>query len=446
MRFPENESSILEWKKEIPQNDQILKTIIGFCNHNGGKIVIGVSDNGEITGLAEDEVQKALESVEQSIYDASYPTIIPRIYTQRFGDKSVLIIEVSAGMSKPYFRKSEGLDKGTYVRIGRTTMKATPEMIQELKWQASGIDYETMANYKARKEDLDEKKIQYFLDHRKNKGRADLDDSVMSSYHLIVLEHSQFYPTQAGLLLFGKDPQHFLSEAMIICSHFEGNSGRNTIATIDCEGMLFDQFKQAFSFVLSRLSKSFQIHGPQRTQKLEIPEVAIREALLNALIHRNYFIKAPIKISIYDNRLEIYSPGSFPGPLNITKIKAGITYLRNPLICKIFREAGYVEKLGTGFISIFESYELEGLEDPQIIEGENFIKCILPREAKTTVQKTAHNELSKLFSLSTEISIDDVQQILGVSRQTASRVMNRLIKEGLVVRQGKARSTKYKLR
>ncbi len=446
MKYPEEESSSVEWKREIPQSDQILKTVIGFCNHNGGKIVIGVNNLGEIIGVAEEDMQKALESLEKAIYEASYPTIIPRIYSQRFGEKSLLIIEVSSGMSKPYFRKSEGLDKGTYLRIGRSTMKATSDMIEELRWQSSGIDFETLPNYRAKKEDLDEKKIQYFLDHRKNLGKAEVSDAILSAYHLLTTEHSKFYPTQIALLLFGKQPQYFLSEAMIICSHFEGNSGRKTLATIDCEGRLFEQFKQAYSFILGRLSKSFEIRGPKRTQKLEIPEVAIREALLNAIIHRNYHIKAPIKIAIFENRIEIHSPGGFPGPLDPSNLKAGITYLRNPVLCKIFRESGYVEKLGTGFISIFESYEKEGLADPQVIEGENFVKSILPRVMKIADGNKEKKELSKLFSISREISIEDVQNILGVSRQTASRKMNRYIKEGLVERLGKTRATRFKIR
>ncbi len=445
MKYPEPESFSIEWKREIPQNDQILKTIIGFCNHNGGKIVIGVSDSGDIVGLSENGIQNALEYLEKAIYEASHPTIIPRVYSQRFEDKSLLIIEVSSGMSKPYFRKSEGVEKGTYVRVGRSTMRATPDMIDELRWQSSGLNFETLPNYRAKKEDLELSKIQYFLDHRKNLGEAELNDTTLLAYQLLIDEHSKLYPTHVALLLFGKRPQFFISEAMIICSHFEGISGRNTLATIDCEGDLFEQYRQALSFILSRLSKAFKISGTVRNQKLEIPEVAIREALLNAIIHRNYHIKAPIKVAIYENRLEIHSPGGFPGPLDPKNLKAGITYLRNPVLCKIFRERGMVEKLGSGLITIFESYKKENLADPQIVEGENYVKSILPRYSRTKDKTIENQELSKLFALSTEISIDDVQKILAVSRQTASRKMNHYIKLGFVERRGQSRNTRYVL-
>lgn len=443
MRYPEDESSTVEWKREFPQNDQIIKTIIGFCNHNGGKITIGVADSGEIVGVSLGEIQKAMESLEKAIFEASHPTIIPRVYAQRFGEKTVLIVEVSTGMSKPYFRKSEGLDRGTYIRIGRNTVRATPDMIEELRWQANGMNYETFPNYRATKEDLDEKAIQQFLDHRKNHAHAECNDPTLRAYSLLVMEHSKLYPTHAALLLFGKQPQFFLTEAMVICSHFQGTSGREAIASVDCEGTLFEQFKQAYSFITSRLYKAFKIRGPKREEKLEIPEVAIREALLNALIHRNYHIKAPIKIAIYDDRVEIFSPGSFAGPFDPNNLRAGITYLRNPILCKILREAGYVEKLGTGLIAIFESYEERGLETPRIIEGENYVKSILPRALKKVKSDAEETELNKLFHSTSEISVNDVQRILGVSRATASRKMSHWIQSGKVKRIGKTRSVRY---
>jgi len=442
MRYPEDESSTVEWKRELPQNEQIVKTVIAFCNHNGGKVVVGVADSGEIVGVPVGEIQKAMEFLDQAIYDAAHPTIIPRIYAQRFGEQSVLIIEVSSGMSKPYFRKSEGLDGGTFIRLGRSTMRATPDIIEELRWQSNGINFETLPNYRGTKEDIDLEAVQYFLDHRKNQAHAECNESILRAYSLLVLEHSKCYATNAALLLFGKKPQFFLTEAMIICTHFQGIAGREAIASVDCDGTLFNQFKQAYSFITSRLYKSFKIRGPKREERLEIPEVAIREALLNAIIHRNYHIKGPTKVSIYDNRVEIFNPGSFVGPFDPNNLKTGITCLRNPIICKVFREAGYVEKLGTGLIAIFDSYEERNLAHPYILEGENFVKIVLPREALTKVKK---DELNRLFASFSEISLNDIQKILRVSRATATRKINRWIKEGKVERIGQTRSIRFRL-
>ncbi len=444
MRYPENESSTVEWKREYPRNDQILKTIIGFCNQDGGKLIIGVSNDGTVVGVPPAEVQKALEFLEKMVFDGSHPPIIPRVSSQRFGGKYLLIIEVSAGMSKPYYRKADGVDKGTYVRLGRSTLLATASMIEELRWQSVGLQFETLPCYKARKEDLDMGKIEHFLSHRKNHGAAPASDPMLRAYRLILMEHSIVYPTNVGLLLFGKEPQHFFSEAMIICTQFHGVSGREVMGSLDCEGGLFEQFQQAYSFVVKRLSKAFTIDGPQRKETLEIPEVAIREALLNAIVHRNYHIQAPTKVSIYEDRIEIFSPGGFPGPLDPANLRAGITHMRNPALCKVFREAGYVEKLGSGLIAIFEAYEARELETPQVLEGVNHVKCILPRTMKKKKRGRKQSVLEQLFALSSEISLIDVQKILGVSRATATRRMNELIEAGSVERIGKTKAIRFR--
>jgi ATP-dependent DNA helicase RecG len=444
-RYPESESALLEFKREVPKNEQIVKTIIGFCNQKGGRLILGVDDNRTIVGLPEDQINKLLESLDHSIYEACYPPIIPLLSAQVFGDKTILIISVSSGMSKPYFRKSEGIEKGTYIRVGRSTVHATPAMIEELKWQSHRIDFEKLPVYNASLNTLDNQLIQNFLDARKNQASAKVTQDVLRSYSLIVEEHSEIFPTYAGILNFGKSPQFFLSEAMIIVSHFQGIEGRDAIASIDCEGTLLNQFQQAHHFVLNRLSKSFSITGIVRNEKLEIPEIAFREALINLLIHRNYHIQAPSKIAIYDDRLELFNPGNFSGPIEQDQLLKGLTYLRNPAICKIFREMGLAEKMGTGFINIFKSYEAWGLETPQIIEGANFIKCILPRGSSQVPTKMQTEEgILALFYSQNEITTQDVINKFSISRATAQRWLNSLLEKRLIERIGRTRNLRYR--
>lgn len=445
IRYPEMESSFLEFKREVPKNDQIIKTIIGFCNQKGGKLILGVADDRTIIGLPESEIEHLLESLDHAIYEACHPTIIPVISQQRFGDKSILVISVSAGMNKPYYRKSEGMHRGTFVRIGRSTVKATPEMIEELKWQSHNIDFEKLPIYRAKTEDIDGQLIQKFLNARKNHAKAENSQEIMRSYSLIAEEHHKWYPTHAGILLFGKDPQFYLSEAMVICCHFKGIEGRDAIASIDCVGTLLNQYHQAHNFILSRLSHSFTIEGMIREEKLEIPEVAFREALLNLLIHRNYHLPSPSKILIYDDRVEFFSAGNFWGPIKSDQLLKGMTYLRNPAICKVFREVGLVEKMGTGFIQIFKSYEKWGLEKPQIFEGDNFVKCILPRpHHHQQLLKSTEPDILSLFYAKAEITIHDIMNKYSVSRTTAQRWLQTLLDQNKIAREGKTRNVRYR--
>lgn len=268
----------------------------------------------------------------------------------------------------------------------------------------------------------------------------------MKAYHLIGEEDKKYLTTNAGLLLFGKHPQHYFSEAMIICAHFRGISGRDVVATVDCEGTLFEQFESAFTFLLSRLSRSFVIRGVKREETLEIPEEAIREALLNAIIHRNYHQTSPLRISIYDDRVEILSPGTFPGPLDSTSMKAGLTFLRNPLICRIFREAGYVEKMGTGLLTIFNSYEKRGLMEPQIFELNSFVKCILPRKTipGSALLSEDAKKIEEVIASQGEITINELVKMFSLSRPTIWRRLQELLQQGMIERIGHTRGARYR--
>lgn len=443
MYYPEFESQILELKSEFPQNDQIIKTMIGFCNTSGGKLVIGVRNDGLILGVDENKMMQMMEWLEQSIYDATTPPIIPKVLSQRKGEKIILIIEVSSGMNKPYYRYSEGLEKGTYVRIGRSTMRASFEMIEELKWQSRGLSYDIMPLYQAKVDDLDQKKILEFLKQRKINAESFVTQEVLKNYKITYEEHTQVFPTIAGMLLFGKNVEYWLSEAMIICTHFAGTSGREAIASRDCKGPLFEQFKEAYEFIISRLNRSFSIRGPKRKEIMEIPEIAIRELLLNAIIHRNYHMRAPSKIAIYENRIEIFSPGSFPSPF--PNLHMGLTDVRNMAICNIFREAGYIEKLGSGFLTVFDSYAQRGLAEPEIINGDNFVKCILPRHGFGTREPITEKQKILQLVLSNELlSAADVINATHIPRSTASRYLAELTKEGKILRSGQGKGTRYR--
>jgi len=443
MKYPESESHTLEFKSTLPKNDQIIKTVIGFCNQAGGRLILGIDNDGKIIGIEEDEAMQWMESLEHTIYQATTPPIIPKIFLQRIGDKLILALKVSSGMNKPYYKKSEGLERGTYVRAGRSILRATSDMIEELRWQGRGISFDVMPIYQAVIDDLDSNKILKFLKTRSKERQIVITEEVLKAYKLIAEEHAHIYPSVCGLLLFGKKVDYWFSEAMIICTHFSGISGREAIATRDCLGTLFEQFSNAYEFILSQINRSFTIRGPKREEKFELPEVAIRELLLNAIIHRNYHLRAPIKVAIYQNRIEIFSPGGFPTPF--ASVKLGLTDVRNMAVCKIFRESGYIEKLGTGILTAFEAYEKWGLPEPTIIDGENFVKCILPRGSYGAVQVPDDLQLIlKLFTTADELAVSDVIETLHISRATATRRFNELVKNGALIKIGKGKGTKYK--
>lgn len=451
MKYPEPESSFLEFKREMPKNDQIVKTIIGFCNRYGGKIIIGVNDDRTIIGIADNDVEEMMESLDRMIYEATSPPILPLVYTRTMGDKTVLYIEVSKGMNKPYYRRSEGLENGVYIRIGRHTLRANADLSEELKWQSRGITFDTLPVYQASIElDIDTKKVENFFQKRKGRPTVKVTTELLEAYEIYIKEHGKVYPTSAGILLFGTNPQQYFSESMIICTHYAGIDGREALATKDCTGTLFEQYQEATAFMFSRLYRSFTIKGFERQEVLEVPEIALREVLLNMLVHRNYHIKSPAKISIYDNRIEFFSPGDFPGPLDTHNLLEGMSFLRNPAICRIFREAHLMEKLGTGFIALFNSYMQMNLPTPQIVEGTSFVKCVLPRNTPETIALQQKKDLLPplksvydLFGVAGEVTVAQVMTALNLPRSTAGRRLATLAQAKLIVKKGAGRAARY---
>ncbi|MES2198721.1 MAG: RNA-binding domain-containing protein [Chlamydiota bacterium] len=453
MKYPEPKSSFLEFKREMPKKDQIIKTIIGFCNRYGGKVIIGIDDDRTIIGLSDEIINEIMESLDRTIYEATTPPILPSVYTRMMDNKTILCIEVSKGMNKPYYRRSEGLENGVYIRVGRHTLRANADLNEELRWQSRGISFDTLPVYQADTElHLDEKKIHDFFQKRKGRSKVNLTRELVEAYGLIVKDHGKSYPTIAGLLLFGKNPEQYLSEAMIICTHFAGVEGREALATKDCTGTLFEQYQEATAFILSRLYRSFTIKGFERKETLEVPEVALREVLLNMLVHRNYHLKTPAKISIYDDRIEFFSPGDFPGPLDAHNLLDGMSFLRNPAICRAFREAHLIEKLGTGLITLFNSYKQIELPRPQVLEGISFVKCVLPRSTPEILrlqpEKTLPTNLKNiydLFEVANEITISHVVATLNLPRSTAGRHLAALERAKLIIKKGTGRSARYVL-
>ncbi len=445
MQYPEKESATLEFKQQMPSKQQIAKTMVAFCNLFGGKLIIGVDNQRNIIGVPEQDIGELILSLQHSIYQTCSPPILASIYTRRISDKLAIVIEVSSGMNKPYFLSAQGLNNGVFIRIGASTVKASATIIQELMWQSKGFSADAIPVHFAEKKTIDINRFKYFLQEKTMALPITHLEKQLLNYKILTEEYQHQYPTLGGILLFSHEPQRYFSEAFIICTHFKGTSGRQGIATRDCNGSLIEQINDAITFVTERLNKQFIIGAKKREQKLEIPEEALREVIINAIAHRDYSLSGPIKIAIYDDRIEVFSPGNFPGPLKIEELESGITYIRNHVICRVLRELGYIEKLGSGFITIFQSYRNQNLPSPTVLEGTGFVKCILPRATLQTAEKTTQEEdIMHLFYKTDEINSQMIAEALGISRQTVARRLSQLISNGKIERLGQGPTTRYR--
>ena len=365
-------TKILELKERLPHYDQIAKTIIAFSNTSGGRLVLGVDNDRKIVGVHDDEVFELQDAIASIIYDRCAPNIIPEIYTQHIQGKTLLVVEVFRGNLLPYYLKAEGKHHGTYIRIGATNRKAGYDNILELERQRRHSSYDEEINYEV---DFARVDIANLTRKFQDIGKP-LDEEKLRNLGLIGAERGQLFPTNGLLILLG-----LFAHCCIKCGRFRGKTMEVFLDQKEYRGDLFTQLEQAEHFILNYISVRGEIKGLQRTDTYEIPLEAIREALLNALVHRDYINTGrDIKIGVYDDVVNIVSPGGFPNTLTEKEVLAGRSELRNKVVARVLKELKYIEQWGSGVQRMLSSCARQGLRTPRIRETGDFVDVELYRE------------------------------------------------------------------
>jgi ATP-dependent DNA helicase RecG len=438
--YHDRESKSLEFKSKLPEFSKLIKTCIAFANGVGGQIVIGVEDGSRrLVDITDKDRDRLYDEFPNSLYDAVSPTLIPQVYEKRIENNSVLIIQIPPGTKKPYYLKSEGLPKGVYVRVGSNTRRANQDFIEELVRESARVNFD---------EELIRKGVDVLSQSLlKNFYKSHVKTNRLLSDRVIGISgagHNSFHPTVTGVLFFTDDPHLYLPEASVICTVFKGDSGREIILSQELTGPIDQLAVDSLQLVSSWLSRDYKRTGVRLTGKSLIPEDALREAIVNALIHRKYSTPGAVKIAIYENHLDIFSPGCFPGLVDLENLGDGTTFLRNPHIARIAHRMSLVEKLGSGIRLIFDSCKASGLKQPQYMEGEDSVKVTFFFERIRRVDQSDENAIASLIETHPEVSIAEVMKYLNVSRNTATRKLNNLVNQKRLIRVGKGPSVRYK--
>lgn len=440
--YPERESKTLEFKETLPKKlFSLLKTCVAFANGTGGKIIFGVKDQTrEIVGISEACRNKLYDEFPNSLYDATSPSLLAEIYERNFAGTHLLIIEIPQSYKKPVFIKAEGSQEGVYIRVGSNTRKADKNQIEELMRETTRMTYDeemVKADISILSSEL-LKTIYPRMQHERllaEKVLMQLNSNTKS-----------LYPTVTGVLCFCDQPDIYLPEALIRCSRFSGTSGRNIIQTEEMQGTILDQIEKAFNLIKSWLVRDYKLIGVKFVGQSMFPEIALREAIINAVLHRKYSIAGAIKIALYDDRLEIFSPGNFPGPIDLNSLGDGTTYLRNPHLTRLARRLGLIESLGTGIRLILETTKKAGLKRPEFIENADSVKVVFYFAAEKNPDVAEETALLQLFEKQQQLQIVDIMKFLKISRNTATRKLNHLIKTGKIIRLGKGPAVRFILK
>ena len=385
LEIQKGESKTLEFKQQLPKGQQIAKTLIAFANSSGGKLIVGVTDDRQLVGI-QDDIFELQDKITSMIYELCAPQLAAQIYIENIDGVELLVVEVARGSLFPYYLKSVGREQGTYIRLGASNRVASSEHIQQLELQRLNISFDALANYQYPLEKLD----LTVLEAAFKAADKTLTLEKMLNLKLLVEEQGQRYASHGLLILLGQY-EHVMTQ----CARFKGTNMSVFLDRKEYTGDLFSQIEQAEIFIKNHLSLRAEIRGLKRYDYLEIPENAIREALVNAYVHRDYSnFGRNIKVAVYDDLVNIVSPGGLPNGLTEADLLQGRSEIRNRVLARVFRELGYIEHWGSGLQRIKQMCEAENLPTPEFLETNDFFDVKLYRPVIELVSDTVGGTVS----------------------------------------------------
>ena len=434
------EGKTLEFKKELPKNRQnLLKTVVAFANGAGGNIYVGVNDDRTVTGIKEEpfDLEEKLASI---IYDSISP--IPNVFFQTvaFEDKVIFIIRILPGANKPYYLKKPGPEDGIFVRVGSTNRKTDSQGTAELRRQARNISLDQEIDLSFDCDILDMRLLEKFIELRGLKAKPGLN-------YFVKIKAAQRYdhachPTIGGVLLFCSALPDEYSYARFRVSRFKAENRADLINSTTINDGLLVMPEKVMDFVQLYMEKKIEISALRRKEDYDIPLPAIREGILNAICHRDYSITgSDNKLDIFSDRIEITSPGTLPFGITLQDLGEGISEVRNRLIVKIFREAGYVEQLGTGIMRIKEACRTNALPEPKFEETGNFFKVTIFRSRLALLPDL--EDVYELIRQGDPLSSSEIAEKLNIHQNTALKRLRQLEEKGLIYKQGSGPRVRY---
>ena len=375
------EGKTLEFKRDLSSPDGPLRALVAFANSAGGRLVIGVTDDGTVVGV--DDPLAEEERIASLIDDRISPQLVPAIDLVTLRDKTVLIVDVPLSTRRPHHITRLGPEAGVYVRLGSTTRQADPALVAELERNARGIAFEGLPEPRAAFEDLDLEVLS------KLRGRSTSVANLLA-LGLAVQQGDQIVPTNAGILAACPDPTRFHPSAWVQCGRLRGPHGTDIFDQTEIHGPMPLAVDRAVEFLLKHAYKTAVFGQVRRRDIYSIPIEPIREVIVNALVHASYAERStPIRIGFYDDRIQVDSPGLLLPGMTIDTMRR-VSRLRNPALARIFREAGIMEQWGTGVQRVFEQVAEAGLPDPIIEEIQDRVRVTIYIPNHDPQQATAH--------------------------------------------------------
>ena len=370
------ENFYIEFKEEKVKAKDLGEEIVAFANSEGGTILIGVSDDGNITGITDKKIEETIMNI---CRNNIVPNIIPSFEYAIINDKKIVILGIPKGLSKPY----STVDNKYYIRVGTTKRIASREELLRLFEGNGSLHFDISPVINTSIKDLN---LDVIRDYYLKYNAFDLYDEEKEQVERLLINadilkelNGEKVCSVGGLLIFGKMPQRYLPQNGITFAHFNGSEISDEL--IDkkvIEGRIQDIAENTLTIIKNNILAPSVIKNLKRVEVEEYPKVVLREALVNSLVHRNYSIYgSKIRIFMFNDRIEFRSPGRLPNTVTTEKMKVGVSFARNPFLVKYMENMRYIDQLGRGIPMIIKKMKSITDIEPKLEEvGEEFILTI----------------------------------------------------------------------
>ena len=445
-----------------------------------------------MVGIPEDKVFQEIDAITNAISDSCEPTIIPDVYLQNINDKPVIVAEIRAGRQKPYYIKTDGMENGVYIRVSGTTRPADRDMSRELYYECDARSFDSVIRRDIEVTEEDIKKLcgqmkeVAVANSKSNLQRSSVKDvtkNVLLSWGILKKDDNEkIYPTNAYVYLTGQGGLR----SMIQCAVFKGTTRSVFLDRRNYEGPLWEQVDEAVRFVL----RNIRLEGVYRQDIYELPPDSIRELIVNAVMNCSYIQVSNIQVAIYDDRLEITSPGGLLPGVTIDLMKEGFSKIRNRALANAFAYMNLMEAWGSGIPKLMQAMQEYGLREPEFIDMEVAFRINLYRGQNEVIEVKNSNRdldglnkdlddlnkdpddldkdpndldkdpndlkndpndfkndleirLSELIRKNPELTYKALGEALAVSTATIKRTLTKMQRGGKVVREGSNRKGKW---
>lgn len=433
------ESQGLEFKRNVQNFRDISKTACAFANAFGGQIRVGFTDKGVVCGVPEKDIDLLQQRLDGAIQQVT-PVPFHKINVDEKEGKRIIVVEIYR-IGQGAFCTFSGI---VYYRIGSRNTKLEGRTLQDYIVKHRILSFDESLS-KATVEDIDENKLRQFL--KKRSPSIEFNEENIKEYLLnleLAIQDPEFHIINAALLFFAKEPSKFLPQNEVKLVRFKGTKPINIIDSRIINLNILENQNEAESFIKKNTRTAFKIEKLEREEIPEYPNAVTREALVNALVHRDYFSRDAIQINIFDNRIEFINPGTLPNGISL-QILGSLSVRRNPITYRLMRELKLIEGFATGIPRMREAMKEVGLPEPVFEELGSFFRVTLYNQKPLDINEINERQKRALAYLEKNLSITSktYMEMNAVSQPIAVSDLNELSTLGLIKRVGKTRGSYY---